>query len=570
MSNPLLEIKDLSLEFGKGQELVRAIDDISFYINKGETLGIVGESGSGKSVTALSILQLIPKKIATYPSGSIYFESKDNNLLSLKESEIRKLRGKDISIIFQNPMTSLNPSHKCGAQVLEAILLHQDVTKILAKQQVLDLFEQVELPDPERIYNSYPHQLSGGQIQRIMIAMAVANKPKLIIADEPTTALDVTVQKKIVSLLKNLKNKFGCAIMFISHDLGLVREIADRVVVMQHGKIVEEGNTASLFNKPMHGYTKGLIECRPPLDINLKRLPTVSQFLENQSFDIEEFKKAQDYSPEEIKARLNQLKTKNNILEVDGLSKWYTKEKNFWGKATSYTKAVDDVSFTIKEGETLGLVGESGSGKSTLGMTILRLLEARSGKILFQGKDVLSLNRSDLKKIRKDLQIIFQNPYASLNPRIRVGEAIKEPMHVHDLYAPKERKERTIELMKLVGLHADQYDRYPHQFSGGQRQRISIARTLAVEPKFIVCDECVSALDVSIQAQILNLLLELREKLSLSYIFISHDLSVVKFISDHIMVMKDGKIVEKNTTESIFNNPQEAYTQGLLDAIPKK
>lgn len=566
MPKLLLKISNLKTYFGSGESTVKAVDDISFSIFEGETLGVVGESGSGKSVTALSILRLLGENVASYPSGEIEFNGK--NLLSLPEKELRKIRGKDISIIFQNPMTSLNPSHRCGNQVREAILIHQDVSKQQAKQQVLELFEMVDLPDPERIYNSYPHQLSGGQIQRIMIAMAVANKPKLIIADEPTTALDVTVQKKIIELLLRLKDNFGCAIMFISHDLGLVNQIADHVAVMRKGRIVESGSVKQIFSKPKHPYTRGLIACKPPIDYRLSRLATVSQFMDDPDFRLSDFIDKYKLNKEKISDRLSHLSAEENILEVNNLKKWYPSKTNFFGRILAYTKAVDDLSFSVKKGETLGLVGESGSGKSTLGMTILRLLDHNGGSVMFNGKSVFDLNSKDLKEIRKDYQIIFQNPYASLNPRMRIGAAISEPMQVHNIHDKRDRKDKTIELLELVGLEADHYYRYPHQFSGGQRQRISIARTLAVEPKFIVCDECVSALDVSIQAQILNLLTDLRDKFGLTYIFISHDLSVVKHISDRILVMKSGKIVERGVTQNIFENPQQKYTQSLLDAIP--
>ena len=563
----ILSVQDLSIEFNQRDRIVNAVKTISFELFKGETLGIVGESGSGKSVTALSILQLLPNT-ASYPTGKIIFKGDQQSIdiLQAQEKELLKIRGNQIAMIFQNPMNSLNPSHRCGHQVLEAILLHQRVSKAEGKAQVLNLFGQVELPDPERIYAAYPHQLSGGQIQRIMIAMAVSCNPEILIADEPTTALDVTVQKSIIKLLENIKKTHQTSTIFISHDLGVIKEIADRVVVMYKGEIVEQGPVDQIFNNPQHPYTKGLIACRPPLNKRIAKLPTIEDYVNQDKSGFSE----ELISPARFKERLEVLASANQLLQVKNLSKFYSAEKNFLGRTTRWTKAVNDVSFTMRQGETLGLVGESGSGKSTLGRTILRLLDADSGTVHFKGKSVLDLNKRDLKTLRRDFQIIFQNPYASLNPRMRIGQAIMEPMQVHNLHDnKKQRKDKTIQLMESVGLTADQYDRYPHQFSGGQRQRICIARTLSVEPSFIICDECVSALDVSVQAQILNLLVELRDDFNLSYIFISHDLSVVKHISDHVLVMKDGKIVERNDAENLYNNPRESYTQRLLDAIPK-
>ena len=518
----------------------------------------------------MSILQLIPQPPVRYEQGSIDLHSGESkqDILMMSESQLRSTRGKEISIIFQNPSTSLNPTHRCGAQVAEILELHTDMRTEDIKKEVLNLFEQVDLPDPERIYRSYPHMLSGGQIQRVMIAMAIACKPRLIIADEPTTALDVTVQKKIIALLKSLQAKFGCAIIFISHDLGVINEIADRVVVMYKGEIVETGKTKEIFKNPQHRYTQGLISCRPPLQGRLSRLATVEDFLNDPSFDINQFNAKHTIADSEVKSRLSMLGASDTILKVEHLQKYYPNEKTWYGKVKSYTKAVDDISFEVKKGETLGLVGESGSGKSTLGMSILRLLPDVQGRVVFDGKSVLDLSQPEMRDLRKDFQVIFQDPYASLNPRIRIGRAIQEPMTVHNVHHKAERKDKVIELLELVGLEADHYDRYPHQFSGGQRQRISIARTLSLEPKFIVCDECVSALDVSVQAQILNLLNDLQAKMDLSYIFISHDLSVINFISDRVMVMQAGKVVEAGSTYDIFNNPQENYTKTLLNSIP--
>ncbi len=533
-------------------------------------LGIVGESGSGKSVTALSIMKLLESPPAQYPNGKILFKSDEvtKDLLKMSESEIRAIRGKEISMIFQNPSTSLNPSHRCGHQVREALLLHTDMSKSEADMEVLSLFEQVDLPEPQRIYSAYPHMLSGGQIQRVMIAMAISCKPKIIIADEPTTALDVTVQKTIISLLKNLQAKHGCAIIFISHDLGVINEIADEVLVMYQGNIVEKGSTRSMFLHAKDPYTKGLIACRPPLDRNTERLATVSDFLDSEGFDIDEFNQKHAISALDTKQRNLELDSRPHILEVSNLQKYYIKRRNWYGKATSFTKAVDNISFHVKQGETLGLVGESGSGKSTLGMSVVRMLDDVRGKVVFDGKELLSLDNKAMRLTRKDIQVIFQDPYSALNPRMKIGNAIKEPMDVHDIHHKSERKQKTLELLELVGLSPDHYDRYPHQFSGGQRQRISIARTLAVQPKFIICDESVSALDVSVQAQILNLLKDLQKQFGLTYLFISHDLSVIRFISDRIMVMKEGKVVEIGYTDEILDHPKTEYTQNLLASVP--
>jgi len=564
----ILSIKNLAIDFNNDDLITKAVNGISFDLAEGETLGIVGESGSGKSVTAMSMLKLLPKT-ASYPTGEILFESNDGSvdILGMEENELLKIRGNQIAMIFQNPMNSLNPSHKSGDQVREAILLHQKVDKQTAKAQVLELLKKVDLPEPERIYNSYPHQLSGGQIQRIMIAMAVSCKPKILIADEPTTALDVTVQKSILKLLKEIKQEFKTATIFISHDLGVIKEIADRVVVMYQGSIVEQGDTHKIFSQPQHPYTRGLIACRPPLKQRLTKLPTIEDFMKGELDLKNEFP---EISANQFQDRLSKLSKAEVILDVQNLSKYYPKSRNFFGQVKEWTKAVEDVSFTMRKGETLGLVGESGSGKSTLGKSILKLIPANSGKVVFQGHDVFDLDRRALKNLRKNFQIIFQNPYGSLNPRMKIGKAIMEPMVVHGLYSgKKERKEKTMALLETVGLESDHFERYPHQFSGGQRQRICIARTLSLNPDFIVCDECVSALDVSVQAQILNLLKDLKSKYDLSYIFISHDLSVIKHISDHIMVMQNGQIVEKNNAEDLFSNPQMEYTINLLEAIPK-
>jgi len=561
----IVSVEDLSISFKHDENEKIVVQNLDFDLFKGETLGVVGESGSGKSVTAMSFLKLLPSS-ASYPNGKIWFYqgNEKTDLLSLSEKEIRRFRGKKIAMIFQNPMNSLNPTHRCGAQVLEAILLHEAVSKSDAKKRVLELFEKVELNDPERIYSSYPHQLSGGQIQRIMIAMAVSCNPDVLIADEPTTALDVTVQQSILRLLEEIKKEFETTVIFISHDLGVIHEIADRVLVMRKGKIVESGNTKSIFADAKHPYTKGLINCRPPLEKRLDRLPTVEEYIDGKVPVLKEISRTS------FDQRLTELNSTDELLKVEHLKKYYVKSRSFLGRPKEWTKAVDGVSFSMKVGETLGLVGESGSGKSTLGKTLLKLIPATDGQVHFKGHSIFDLPKPQLKNLRKDFQIIFQNPYGSLNPRMKIGKAIMEPMVVHKLFESKsQRKEKSIELLEMVGLEADHWNRYPHQFSGGQRQRICIARTLSLSPKFIVCDESVSALDVSIQAQILNLLKDLKDQFELSYLFISHDLSVIKHISDNVLVMQHGKIVERNNAEDLFSNPKEGYTQRLLEAIPK-
>ncbi len=582
----LLEVKNLKTYFTTEEGTVKAVDDVSFTLNRGETVGIVGESGSGKSVTSLSIMRLIPMPPGRIAGGEILYYPKDQDepidLVKLSEDQIRKYRGNDISVIFQEPMTSLNPVFTCGNQVTEAIRLHQNVSKSEARERTLELFKKVELPDPPRIFRSYPHQLSGGQKQRVMIAMAMSCNPDVLIADEPTTALDVTVQKTILDLMNDLRQEIDASIIFITHDLGVIAEIADRVIVMYKGKIVEQGDVYQIFANPQHPYTKGLLACRPPLDYRLSKLPVVSDFMsvtmnedgsrnitEKQS-SVEEVIENFKVSPEQTKERHRNLFAKEPILEVKNLSTWFASKKNFFGKALSYVKAVDDVTFDVYPGETLGLVGESGCGKTTLGRTIIKLQEARGGEIIFRGKDLLKLNQAEMKVQRRDLQIIFQDPYSSLNPRMTIGNAIMEPMQVHGVLAnDEERKARVIELLETVNLEARHFTRYPHEFSGGQRQRICVARALALEPKFIICDESVSALDVSVQAQVLNLLLELQAKLNLTYIFISHDLSVVKFMSDRMIVMNKGKIEEMGVADEIYADPKRDYTRGLIEAIPK-
>ena len=577
----LLEVKNLVTEFNTDEGSVKAVKGISFTLYRGETVGIVGESGSGKSVTSLSIMRLIPSPPGKISSGEVIYHTKDGqqiDLLKLSEDEMRKFRGNDISMIFQEPMTSLNPVFTCGDQVMEAILLHQKVDKKRAKEITLEMFEKVQLPDPPRMFDAYPHQLSGGQKQRVMIAMAMSCNPDILIADEPTTALDVTVQKTILELMNDLSMQLESSIIFITHDLGVIGEIADRVIVMYQGNIVETGSVLDIFKSPKHPYTRSLLACRPPLGKRLSTLPTVKDFMKVEadgsitelSTSVEDAISKVVVSESATKARMESLKAKTPILEVRNLQTWFPTSKNFFGKTTSWVKAVDDVSFNVYPGETMGLVGESGCGKTTLGRTILNLAPAHGGEVLFEGRDILKMNSSDLTELRKDMQIIFQDPYSSLNPRMTIGGAIQEPMTVHGVFSnEKQRKEKVESLLSTVGLDPKHFNRYPHEFSGGQRQRICIARALALNPRFIICDESVSALDVSVQAQVLNLLLDLRQEFGFTYIFISHDLSVVKFMSDRMIVMNQGKIEEMGLADDIYNNPQNAYTQGLIGAIPK-
>ncbi|MCX6277903.1 MAG: ABC transporter ATP-binding protein [Bacteroidetes bacterium] len=553
----LLEVRNLTVCFPSTGGLIPVVDGISFWLNEAETLAIVGESGSGKTVTALTILKLIPEPPGRITGGEIFYRDGNNdihNILQLDESAIQKIRGRRISMVFQEPMTSLNPVFTCGNQVAESLRIHLAMSKSEAKSRVLELFGEVRLPDPSDAFMAYPHQLSGGQKQRVMIAMAIACNPAILIADEPTTALDVTVQKTILDLLKSLQQSRKMSILFITHDLGLVAGFADRVLVMNRGKIVEDGTVSAIFTTPKHPYTRGLLSCRPPLDIRPEKLPTIETFINNGE--------GADVAAENPLTRASnhaRIYAQQPILKIEGISR----------KFESF-QALQTISFNIFPGETLGIVGESGSGKTTLARVALELIPASTGRVLYQEHDITRLSFSKLKKLRKDLQIIFQDPYSSLNPRKAIGPAILEPMKVHGLFrSDKERKNRVFELLRKVGLQEDQYYRFPHEFSGGQRQRICIARALAVEPRLIICDESVSALDVSIQAQVLNLLNDLKRELGLTYIFISHDLSVVKFMSDRLIVMKNGRIEEMGDADEIYRNPKSVYTQNLLAAMPK-
>ena len=581
MNNTLLEFKNLVTEFHTEGKVVTAVNNISFTLNKGETIGIVGESGSGKSVTSLSAMRLVPSPPGKIASGEILFHKKDGetiDFLKISEKEMRQFRGNEIAMIFQEPMTSLNPVFTCGDQVMEAIMLHQSISKLEAKDLTIKLFEEVQLPDPKRIFNTYPHQISGGQKQRVMIAMAMSCQPSVLVADEPTTALDVTVQKTILELMQKLQKEHDMGILFITHDLGVIAELADKVVVMYKGNIVEQGSVWDIFNNPQHPYTKGLLACRPPLDKRYKFLPTVSDFMltnekgESVANDIsvEEFTKDLEVSKEERDKQQKALFAQEPLLQIKNLKTYFPIRNGFFGGITDYVKAVDDISFDVYPGETLGLVGESGCGKTTTGRTILRLNEPTSGQMIYKAKDIAAFNEQELREFRKEVQIIFQDPYSSLNPRMTIGNAIMEPMEVHGiLYNFEERKKRVEELLDKVSLGAEHFNRYPHEFSGGQRQRIGIARALAVNPKFIICDESVSALDVSVQAQVLNLLNDLKQEFGLTYIFISHDLSVVKYMSDRMVVMQNGKIEEMDDADQIYLQAKTLYTQRLISAIPE-
>ena len=596
----LIDVQGLKTYFHTEDGVVKAVDDISIQIAEGHTLGLVGESGSGKSVTSLTIMQLLPEVSAQIEGGSISFLGQD--LVKLPPAQMRKIRGSEISMIFQEPGTSLNPVYRVGSQVVEAIMLHQDVSREEAGQRAIELFDEVGIPEPERRVDSYPHEMSGGQKQRVMIAMALSCNPKLLIADEPTTALDVTIQKQILDLIRELRDQRGMSILFITHDLGVIAEIADDVAVMFQGKVVEYKPILEIFENPQHPYTKGLLACRPQLSSVVRRLPTVADFMETRPLDdgstemIEKKISEQEMAalvgrgrgrllhPAKELERLgypSDLTTygadtmlvpddQQPVLEVRGLKVHFPIRKGLLSKVQDYVRAVDGIDFEVYRGQTLGLVGESGCGKTTTGRAILRLVHATEGEVFYQGQSMFELRGEELRNVRRQVQIIFQDPYASLNPRMTVESMLTEAMKVHHLGNSRlERRQRAARLLEEVGLEMEHLGRYPHEFSGGQRQRICIARALAVEPSFIICDESVSALDVSVQAQVLNLLKDLQETRGLTYIFISHDLSVVKFMSDMMAVMNDGLFVEFGPSDSIYENPREEYTQRLISATPK-
>jgi peptide/nickel transport system ATP-binding protein len=613
MTVPVLDVRHLSVQFKTESGLVHAVRDVSFQVPRGQTLGIVGESGSGKSVTALTVMDLVPNPPGEITAGEIFFRADEDtpavNVRSLSPATMQKLRGDQISMIFQEPMSSLNPVYTCGFQLTEAILQHQEVSQTAAAKQAVALLQEVKLLDrddelaaiiahenphwdeaqvsatvkqrQQEMLNRYPHELSGGQLQRVMIAIAIACDPTLLIADEPTTALDVTVQARILDLLRELRDRRGMGMIFITHDLGIIAEIADQVAVMYQGEIVEYGSVWDIFSNPQHPYTKGLLACRPTPDQRLRQLPTVADFMEvvpDATGTPQIREKPQDVvgvqayqtvvTAEESAARLEEIVQQGPLLKVDNLQVGYP-VRGVFGNTHRYVMAVNNVSFEVFQGETFGLVGESGCGKTTLARSLLRLAPAMGGHVWFNGQDALSLRGTGLKKLRREMQYIFQDPFSALDPRMSVGAAIAEPLKIHKVArSRRNRQERVAYLLERVGLDPTCINRFPHEFSGGQRQRICIARALALNPQFIICDESVSALDVSVQAQVLNLLKELQAEFQLTYIFISHDLAVVKFMSDRIMVMNQGKLEELGPADRIYFEPQEEYTQRLIQAIP--
>jgi len=575
LMKPLLNIENLSVDFISEKGITHAVKNISFTVDRGEIVAIVGESGSGKTVTSLSILQLLSSPPVKYSSGKVLFSENgtdSDDLLKKHRKELQQIRGNKIAMIFQEPMSSLNPVFTCGEQVMEAILTHKKVSAQEARQQTIEWFSKVKLPEPGKIFYRYPHQLSGGQKQRVMIAMAMCCNPSLLICDEPTTALDVTVQKAILQLILELRKEQNIGVIFITHDLGVVAEIADKTIVMYRGEIVEQNSVKEIFDHPKHPYTKALLACRPVNHQRGERLPVVSDFMnEDKSGVMSQESRVKNQTTNYREPGTGNLQSaKEPLLQVKDLSVWFPSKKNLFGKALEFVKAVDDISFEVYKGETLGLVGESGCGKTTLGRALLQLIEPTSGKIIYKGDDLSQKKRDELKQLRKQIQIIFQDPYSSLNPRITIGSAIAEPMKVHHIFSKtKERREKTITLLEKVDLEPGHFNRYPHEFSGGQRQRIVIARALALNPSFIVCDEPVSALDVSVQAQVLNLLNDLKKEFNFTFIFISHDLSVVRYFSDRILVMNKGKIEESGNADEIYFNPQKEYTKKLIASIPK-
>lgn len=562
---PLLHVKNLRVSFkGEDKQYIETVKGISFDIPENTTVALVGESGSGKSVTSLATMGLLPVGQSKIDEQSkIIFEGKD--LLSLSRTEMRKICGKDIAMIFQEPMSSLNPVFTVGKQIAEVLCLHMGLSRKQARQRVLELLKEVGIPSPETKIDAYPNQLSGGQQQRVMIAMAIACEPKLLIADEPTTALDVTIQKQIIDLLESLRKRRQMSMLFITHDLALVGEIADKVIVMRHGEIREQGAAEQVLEQPKDVYTRALLYCRPQMSQRPYRLPVTSDFMRQEDNILVE----QSFDASEIPERKRGLNGDEQIiLEVKDLKKSFYSRKGLFGKEEF--QAVKGVSFKLAKGKTLGLVGESGSGKTTVGLLLMRLHQASGGQAFIEGKDILSLTEKEFAKYQRKIQIIFQNPYASLNPRFTIGQILLEPMQIHGIGKDDtERKQIALNLLERVNLPEQAYYRYPHEFSGGQRQRIAIARCLTLKPEILICDESVSALDVSVQAQVLNLLQDLQDEFGLSYIFISHDLSVVKYISDQVMVMNHGEVVEIANSDELYAHPQHDYTKRLLQAIPQ-
>ena len=549
----LISVQDLRVSFRMTKtHTAEAVKGVSFDIPHNSTVALVGESGSGKSVTAMSIVRLLPDNAIVAPNSKVIFGGRD--LLTAPVEDLRALRGKDISVVFQEPMSSLNPVFTVGEQIAEVLRIHMKMTSRQAMGRALELMTEVGIPNPRQRINAYPHELSGGQQQRVMIAIAIACEPKLLIADEPTTALDVTVQRQITDLIAKLQQRQKMSVLFISHDLGLVGEISDQVIVMRHGQVRETGDVHTIFNDAKDAYTKALIACRPSLDNRPRRLPVIDDFVNGR--------------PIETEQRVSLPATGAPLVKVDGLRKDYKLKTGLFSH--TLFQAVKNADFTLHKGRTLGVVGESGSGKTTVGMMLTRLTDATSGSILFEGKDLTHLNADQMRPYRSRIQIIFQNPYASLNPRFTIAQILMEPMRIHKIGKDEDDRARmALSLLEKVGLPRDAFGKYPHEFSGGQRQRIAIARCLSMKPEIIVCDESVSALDVSVQATVLNLLLDLQQEFGLSYVFISHDLAVVKYMADDILVMSQGEVVERGLAEDIYRNPQHAYTRQLLAAIPK-
>ena len=568
---PLLEIDNLKTYFHTRNGVVKAVDNITFTVEKGEILGIVGESGSGKSVTVHTLMGLVPQPPGRIEGGTASFD--DSDLLNASPEAQRALRGKRIAMIFQDPMTSLNPYLRISEQLIEPLLIHGMAEREEALKKAIAMLEKAGIRDAAERVHSYPHEFSGGMRQRVMIAMALITNPEVLIADEPTTALDVTVQAQILRLLKELQADLGVSVIFITHDLGVIAELADRVVVMYRGNIVEQGDVLSIFDQPQHPYTKGLLACRPRLESTFKVLPTVSDYLDETEVggELQLSEKPDAAAHIEALQQIDEPEVDENdlLLEVSGLKVHFPERAGFFSGPTGVVKAVDGISFTVPRGSTLGLVGESGCGKTTTGRAILNLVAPTSGSVKFAGEEIAGFDAAAMLPLRKRMQIIFQDPYSSLNPRLTIEQALTEPMAVHGIGTPGDRRDRAAALLEEVGLEARFLRRYPHEFSGGQRQRICVARALSLEPEFIVCDEAVSAMDVSVQAQVLNLLKELQSRRNLTYIFISHDLSVVKFMADTMAVMEHGKIVEQGRAEAIYANPAEQYTQRLIEAIPR-